>query len=246
MTRQIIVLLCFLNQVLCAQRTEVLHESGYHHDYALSSMTMIENLADTPRCKYIATVRLSGEHGDALIGNSVNLLSIKAKELGANMYIVKSYKQDEKNAEVIVRMFFAPEKFKTENDGKRIKNTVYVFNQYRGKADTAWLYVNKEKIVFDQGKFYKIDAKSDQQYNLELTPSKRGGIKILYAKPKVARFMVVPADKRKLAYIGAPGTVGVVSSGAGQGVNLYVLGFKKNQIHELDYDLGRFLIEIYK
>jgi len=228
----IFFIICLFIVKIKGQKTEVLHESGFRHEYALSSMTMIENIADTTRCKYIATVKVSGEHGDGLIGNSLNLLSMKAKQLGANMYTVQSYRQSEKDAEVIVRLFFAPEKLKKENDGKRIKNAIYVFNQYRGKEDTAYFFVNKEKTIFNQEKFYQINIVIGTVYNLEVTPTNRGGVKVLHTKPNDALFFIIPSNKKKIVTTAT--------------LNSMSIGFKRNLPVDIDYQLGRFFVEVYK
>jgi hypothetical protein len=247
MTRVVLLTIIMTGWIfVTAQKTGILHQSGYNHDYVVSSMVMFESLPDTTRSKYIATVKVTDIHNDGIIGNSLNMLKMKAKEMGANMYYVVSYTQDEKNAEVMVRLFFAGEKMLKENEDKTLKNTIFVFNQFRGKEDTAWFYMNKEKITFNQEKFYKIEAKTGQQYDLEVTPAKRGGIKILYARNKAARFIVIPATKQKI--VGANATTKGVMTHVNPGMELsaFLIGFKKNQPVEIDYDLGRFLIEIYK
>lgn len=245
--RQLLAIIFFLKLVLLfGQKTQILDQSRFKHDYLVSSTVIFESLADTASAKYIATIKVIDVHEGGIIGNSLNILKMKAKELGANMYYVLSYKQDEKNAEVLVRVFFAGEKMVKDNDKNRFKNSVYVFSQFRGNEDSAWFYLNKEKVIFDPDKFYHFNANTGKRYSIEVTPAKRGGIKILYVKSKAARFVIIPAAKNKFVRAGIANGVGIVSNGPGQGVNVFVLGYKKNDAIEINYDLGRFLAEIYK
>lgn len=246
MISKILLAIFTLAQILCvAQKTDILHQSAYKHDYAVSSPVMFEDLNDTMRGKYIATIKITDIHLDGIIGNSLNILKMKAKGLGANIYYVVSYKQDDQYTEVITRVFFAAEKMLKNNDEKKIKNTIYVFNQFRGKEDTAFFYLNNDKIIFNQEKFYRVEAKIGEPYNLEITPTKQGGLKLTYSKPKRASFIIIPANKHKIVGINAS-TKGVLTNvNPGLEIQPYLIGFKKNRPVEIDYDLGRFLSEIY-
>lgn len=105
---------------LHSQKTEVLHQSGFKHDYALSALKYIEDLRDTNRLNYVATLRISGVQDYYLaVASWHDLIKIKAKELGANSFIVSSFKEDDHSVELITRLFFAGERFLKLNALKR-------------------------------------------------------------------------------------------------------------------------------
>lgn len=227
------------------QKSVILHRSDYRHDYALSTLRMIEDVADTARCKYIATLRITGAHHDALIGEALTLMKIKAKELGANLYCITSYGEFGPEAEVTIRLFFGGNKYVEVNDAKRKQNIIVVFNHSRSKTDSGFVYVNGERKNFDQRKFHLIIQETGVKYKLQTAQKSITKLTLSRKKPKEASFVVVPS-KKVLSPVYVPtGAAAAAVVGGAVGFAVY-FAFKKNLPEKISYDMGRFLYEIYK
>lgn len=226
-----------------AQKTDVLHESGYKHDYVVSTARMLEDISDTIKCIYIATLRIYGPHNNGLAGEALTLLKIKAKELGANVYHVLSYSETENEADIRVRLLFAGTKYIDANNAKRKLNSIYIFTPHRGKNDTASVYVNGAKVNFDQKKFLKIEHEADSAYKLQVSEKSLLKLNIIRKKAREATFVVLPGGKYQPGAVVVPMTAAGVAAGAGLAI---YFTFKNNKPTTINYDVGRFLAEIYK
>ena len=115
-----ILLLVFKTFYSFSQKIQILNESGFTHDYVISSLQFIENPVDTPRLKYIATLQITGEQTHLLVvAGWLDLIKIKAKDLGANSYLVENYFEDEFSVSLKIRVYFAGENFLKANKLKR-------------------------------------------------------------------------------------------------------------------------------
>lgn len=226
-----------------AQKTDVLHESGYKHDYVVSTARMLEDLTDTIKCIYIATLKIYGAHNNGLAGEALTLLKIKAKELGANVYHVLSYSETENEADIRIRLLFAGTKYVDANNAKRKLNSLYIFPPYRGNNDTASVYVNGRKINFDQKKFLKIEPEADSSYKLQVSEKSLLKLNIIGKKAREATFVVLPGGNKGPGAVVVPMAAAGVAAGAGLAI---YFAFKNNRPSTINYDVGRFLAEIYK
>ncbi|MGZ3919529.1 MAG: hypothetical protein ACXVNM_02915 [Bacteroidia bacterium] len=217
-----------------AQKIQVLDQSSFKHDYVVSSMVYLENLGDTVRGRYIATLRIHDKHEDEIIGNWINLMSMKSKELGGNIYYVSGYKEVDEYATLDIKVYFVGEKVLKNNKLLEIKNKAYVFNQSRRKTDSAYFFLDKNKTVFDSKKFYELNIEDGKIYTLEVMPHEKGGVKEMFVTRKSASFYIIPDSKKQFtSQPGIPRT---------NGINIII---KRNRPFEIDYDLGRFLLAIY-
>ena len=89
-----------------SQNVEVLKQSNYKHDYFVTQMQYIEDISDTAKLQFIATVKISGEHHNSLLSGWYNNLKAKSKTLGANLYFIDSFSESENNSEMVVKMYF--------------------------------------------------------------------------------------------------------------------------------------------
>ncbi|MEO6305120.1 MAG: hypothetical protein ABIP51_18320 [Bacteroidia bacterium] len=221
-----------------AQKTEIVDPSGYRHNYVVSSLNYIEDLKDTTRLKYIAVLRLYGVYdNDLSIMQWLDLVKIKAKELGANSYYVVKYFETEKNANLIVKLFFAGESFLKTNKKKHIMNGAFVFNQTKFARDSAYFYLNKKKIYFSPAKYFSVPVVMKEKSIISLREEGLTPKKIFFKKDGHSRFFIIPKGPN-FVYIYTPLVVSV-------GVAI-ALKIKSNTFNELKYETGRFLLEIYK
>jgi hypothetical protein len=238
-----ILILVFKTLFFYSQKTQVLNESGFRHDYVVSSLQFIENPVDTPRLKYIATLQITGEQTHLLtVAGWFDLIKVKAKELGANSYLVEDYFEDEFSVNLKIRLYFAGENFIKANKLKRKTNSIFVFNQTRYNKDTASFYLNDKYIQFEPKKFYAFACDIAKPYYLATNESNITATKILFKKERAASFFIVPASKRSFVVNASalnPNSMGVAIYGV-------AITFRRNSAYELNYEVGRLLMEVYK
>jgi hypothetical protein len=228
---------------VCAQKTEIIHQSGFKHDYVVSKLQIIEEVADTLRLNYVAELRISGEQTHLLsVADWLSLLKTKAKELGANAYRVSGFSENETSVVLNVRLYFAGEKFIKINKQKVHKNSVVLFNQTRFNNDTASFYLNDSNIVFNAKKPYVFLAEPGKVNYIGNNSSGITARKILFKKPEESRFFIIPANKKTFVVNRSsldPNSIGLAYNGV-------ILTFGRNATYSLSYEVGRLLYEIYK
>ncbi len=232
-----------------SQKTQVLYPSGFKHDYVVSPLRYIEDLRDTTRLNYVATLVISGKQDYYLtVAGWLDLIKIKAKELGANSYFVSFYSENEVSVDLTVRLFFAGDRFLKANSLKKDSNAVVVFNQSRFNGDTGIFYMDKNEITFAAKKFQKASVIKNKVMYISTNSSDITSIKILFKKNKPSRFFVMPANKNNFNAGGdlhAPGNPGFAIR-TGFAISGVAVTFRRNTPYELNYDLGRLLIAVYK
>ena len=217
-----VIILQLLIIVIHAQDVEVLSLSSFKHDYLVSEMQYLEDRNDTGKTQYIATLKISGAHGNEIIGHWLNLLNMNAKRLGANLFYVESYVEDELKADLIVKMYFGGLNFITANTNKVDKNKIYIFNQ--------------KKITFDPKIFYTIDTKQFQLYHISSNGKKSTTVNESFPINGISVFYIIPNGKKSIIANNSP-----VIRKNGLSIN-----FKKNKPLKCKYTFGRFAMEIYK
>ncbi|MBL7909676.1 MAG: hypothetical protein JNJ41_01310 [Bacteroidia bacterium] len=224
---QLFFSLCF------PQNIEVLSQSNYKHDYFVTEMQYIEDVNDTAKLQFMASVKISGEHHNILLDHWYNLLKAKAKTVGANLYFIENVFEDENNSSVTVKMYFTGVNYIKENKKKNNKNRIFIFNQNRAKNDTAYFYLNQKKIAFDPKKYYSITTEPYKLYNVTLTNKRSKHQNHSFPKDAASVFYILPSGKKNVNDV----------TNTQNGINISI---GKNKPIELNYDLGRFLLEIYK
>lgn len=198
------VILCLLVIVIkgfnaFSQKTEVLQSSGFTHDYVVSSLQFIEAPVDTPRLKYIATLQITGEQTHLLVvAVWLDLIKIKAKELGANSYLVENYSEDESSVSLKIRIYFAGENFLKANKRKRKTNSVFVFNQTVMKRIRPVFYLNDKQMNFDSKKYYSFACDIAKPYYLANNESNITAKKHFTKKKKMRCSLLCPPVKQVL------------------------------------------------
>ncbi len=236
--RIVFFVLLFASLFCYSQKVEILDPSGFKHDYVVSTLNYIEDLKDTTRLKYICVLRMSGAYNHELsIVDWHDLLKIKAKELGANAYCILNYTEVESSAILDVKLFFAGENVIKTNKLKRKTHTALVFCQNKFAKDSAYFYLDSKKINFDPAKYYGLPITLKQKYIISINKLAVTSKKIQFKKEKESRFFVLPKAKTSVIFV-TPLVLGLAGGVA--------LAISANSFHELKYETGRFLMEIYK
>lgn len=231
-----IIILQLLIIVSHAQDVEVLTISSFKHDYLVGEMQYLEDINDTSKIQFVARLKVNGSHGNEMIGQWLNLLCMNAKRLGANLFYVESYTENDATAELIVKMYFGGLNFIKNNTTRINKNTIYVFNQSRSKSDTAHFYLNQTKTEFDARKYFTINTQPFKLYSISINGKKTTSVNQSFPKDAVSVFYVIPNNKKSIVTTNSP----VMRN---KGLSIY---FKKNKPIKCTYTFGRFALAIYK
>ncbi len=223
--------LCFF--ICFSQNIEVLKQSNYKHDYFVTELQYIEDVNDTAKLQFIASVKISGEHHNVLLDQWYNLLKAKAKTLGANLYFIENFSEDENTSAITVKMYFTGINYIKENKKKNNKNRIFIFNQSHSKNDTAYFYLNQKRIEFDAKKYYSIASEPYKLYNITVTTKRSKRQNHSFPKDAVSVFYILPSGKKNINDV----------TNTQSGINISI---GKNKPIEVNYDLGKFLMEIYK
>ncbi|MEO6303369.1 MAG: hypothetical protein ABIP51_09350 [Bacteroidia bacterium] len=218
-----------------SQSAEILNVSSFKHDYFITDLQYVEALKDTANLQYIATLKISGIHNDILLEDWHLVLKTNAKRLGANLYYIESFNEDETNATMVLRLFFAGVNFMKANKAKANKNTIYIFNEGRSKDDTAYFYLNQKKIAFDPKKYYTINTIPYKLYNISMTQKKAAKKNKSFPKDAESVFYILPLNKKS-----------VIVNSVNNTTKPAAIRIKKTKPEECNYNLGRFFLEIYK
>jgi len=228
------VLVFQISAAMCfSQEIEVLKQSAYKHDYFVTEFEYIEDVKDTARLQFMATVKISGNHNNVLLSAWYNQLKTKAKVLGANLYFIEKYVEGEAVSEMTVKMYFTGVNYLKENKTRNRKNSIFIFNQSRAKTDTAFFYLNQKKVEFNAQKYYLINTEPFKLYNITLTAKRSKKQNHSFPKDAVSVFYILPSGKKSISDI----------ANAQNGLNISI---GKNKPIEINYELGRFLLEVYK
>jgi hypothetical protein len=228
-----ILIFHFFFSVCFSQSLEVLKQSTYKHDYFVTEMQYIEDVGDTSKLQFMATVKISGEHHNTLLEHWYNLIKAKAKTLGANLYFIENFSEDENTSSITVKMYFTGVNYMHENKKKNNKNRIFIFNQSRAQNDTAYFYLNQKRIEFDAKKYYSIATEPYKLYNITLTTKRSKRQNHSFPKDAASVFYILPSGKKNVNDV----------TNTQSGINISI---GKNKPIEVNYDLGRFLMEIYK
>ena len=106
MTKIIIFLISVLTTNLFGQKIEIINKSNYTHNYALGRFQYLENIKDTGRLKYIATLRVNVINHPGNIVGVINLIHIKSKDLGANGFFLDSFSEVDSSISMTIKTYF--------------------------------------------------------------------------------------------------------------------------------------------
>ncbi|MDP1803418.1 MAG: hypothetical protein Q8L81_18790 [Bacteroidota bacterium] len=112
-----------------------------------------------------------------------------------------------------------------------------MFSQNKFAKDSAYFYLDSKKINFNPAKYYDLPITLKQKYIISINKLAVTSKKIQFKKDKDSRFFVLPKQKTNVVFV-TPLVLGLAGGVA--------LAISANSFHELKYETGRFLMEIYK
>jgi len=244
--------------LIYSQKVEILKQSGFQHEYLVKKMDYIEDINDTAKLKYIATVRIMGYtyNYPAIVIRWLTVLQSNAKKLGADAFCLKEYSEKDSVGTLIVNLYFSGEKFLKANKLKAIKNTICLFSEMDAAKDSAYFFLNKSKMFFNRRRNYLINASLNTDYNIAISDNLNTNLPVKFKKESEAKYFIVPEDKSTTttkktkrnptynsanvaAFIPLVGLVGVI------GYSL-VKNIGYNTMIELKYRDGRFMSDVFK
>ncbi|HTA61431.1 MAG TPA: hypothetical protein VK835_03205 [Bacteroidia bacterium] len=251
-------LFCLLSfKLFYGQKVEVLNKSGFEHNYVIKGMDYIEDVNDTSKLKYIATLQISGKsyHSTAIVVRWAVKFQETAKKLGANAFCLKEYIQKDSTATLVVNVYFAGNYLKI-NKQKAEKNNVYLFGTNANTYDSAYFYLNSTKKIFNSTKGFVIKTALNTDYNIAVTENKLTNLLVKYKSEKKSRYFIIPKSKtttssfkpmRNPANKGSAGLAEAAVFGGPIGIGVYVIMSNgPNRVIEIPYSYGRFMSDIFK
>jgi hypothetical protein len=152
---------------LQSQTSKIIHQSNYKHDYVIGRITYLENLKDTTRHKYIATLQIYTEYHPLYINEATNLINIKIKELGANSYYLQSF--EIKDSSIILRLkaYFINDSYFIINNTYKLKNNVFLFSDFFIENHFQSCYINDTLLVFNTKNYFQLNPKIGNTYHFK-------------------------------------------------------------------------------
>lgn len=246
----------FFTNCIFSQKVEILHQSGFKHDYIIGDLEYIEDINDTSSLKYIATVKATGKtsYWTGFVAYWLDKIQTESKKIGANSFYLEKFTLEDSIGTMVVKAYFASLKFLELNEVKRDKNNIYIFSTFTNmKADS--FYLDKNKNYLDPKKYYLLKTELNREYLLAVNPSIVPS-KIKFKKEKSSRFFIVPNKKSTLATNkmnrNPSKKDAAVMDGSILGIALYGVAGKiltnvgTNTLIELKYTDGRLMKEIFK
>jgi hypothetical protein len=252
-------LFCLLSfKFLYSQKVEILKKSGFEHNYAIKHFDYIEDINDTSKLKYIATLQVKGK-SHCYTGTAVRWmvkLQETAQKLNADAFCLKEYTEKDSVASLTINIYFAGDYYLKMNSKKINKNTVYIFGTSTQTKDTADFYLNGVKQFFSSPKTFVINTSINADYNLAVNKDKITTLLVKYKKEKKSRYFILPKSKENIvnfkamknpANKGSAGFAAAAVAGGIVGIGIYMMvSSGPNRVVEIPYRYGRFLYDIYK
>lgn len=165
--RYILIGFILLSLSASSQKIEVLNKSAFVHDYVLGSFEYIEDIRDTARLKYIATLRVNIIKNSISIISTLDRLKTKSKDLGANCYYLFSQEIKDSTITLVIKSYFAYDNFFELNKSKRKKDTIYIFGSVEIPNAYQYFYINDSSKMFLSTCFYQFVPENDKNYNIK-------------------------------------------------------------------------------
>jgi len=248
---KIFFLFLSLSAICYSQKVEILGVSGFKHNYVVGNLEYIEDIKDTARLKYIATLKVEDKtfYWTGIVIHWLDGIQTVSRKIGANSFCIEKYSGKDSIATLIVKVYFASMKFLSENELKRSRNNIILFSAFTNlEADS--FYLNKTKKYIDPKKHFLITTSLNEEYNLGvnklIAPNK-----VLFKKEKSSKFFIIP-DKKATTVTGKVGRnpsnkgVNAVSLPLVGVVGVILMNVGKNSLIELSYRDGRFMSDIFK
>jgi hypothetical protein len=252
-------LFCLLSfKLFYGQKVDILNKSGFEHNYAIKKMEYIEDVNDTSRLKYIATLRIIGKTY-YYVGTYVKWVmdfQTESKKLGANAFCLQEYTEKDSVGTLIVNVYFAGENFLKTNKLKCNTKNVYLFGERCNIKDSAFFYLNDSKQVFNSTKNYLINTSLNTDYNITVTKNKLTNTLVRYKSEKKSRYFIIPQKKTDMVSFkpmrnpvnkGSAGFATALAFGGIIGGGVYlIVSTGPNKVIEIPYIYGRLMSDILK
>jgi hypothetical protein len=252
-------LLCLLSfKLFYSQEVEILNKSGFEHNYAIKNIEYIEDIKDTSKLKYIATLRIIGKarHYTGTVVRWAVKFQETAKKMGADAFCLQEYIEKDSIGTLIVNVYFAGDYYLKANKLKADKNNIYLFGTSTHPKDSADFYLNGSKRVFNSTKNFLINASLNADYNIAVTENKLTNLLVKYTSEKKSRYFIIPKSKapttsfkpmRNPANKGSAGLAEAAIFGGPIGMGVYLIASSgSNKVIEIPYRYGRLMSEIFK
>ena len=240
--------ICLLNlNFVFAQKTEVIHQSDFKHDYVLPRSEYLENLKDTSSSKYVSTLRATCKSRPGSIGGIVTLIGMRSKELGGNVFYLSSYQEVDSSLTMIIKVYYAFKKVFDANERNRLKQKVMVYSSDKHIDRYQCFLLNDSLKCFNSRNTFEFAPKPGEKYVVRTCSGPQFLIVVISGVP-----IVIPKKtKAKIKYKeGAEMLfVGISSGGLVKKEQINPKGkmhIAKSGLGFLEYRVGRVLMEIYK
>src|SRR6185312_14198575 len=191
-------LLCLLSfNFFYGQNVEILNKSGFEHNYAIKNMEYIEDVNDTTKLNYIATLRIIGKanyYTGTVVRWAVKFQET-AKKLNANAFCLQNYIEKDSIGTLIVKVYFAGNYYLKANKLKANKNNIYLFATSSHPQDSAYFYLNGTKKTFNSTENFIVSASLNTDYNIAVTENKLTNMLVKYKPEKKSRYFIIPKNK---------------------------------------------------
>ncbi|MEO8762579.1 MAG: hypothetical protein ABI388_13100 [Bacteroidia bacterium] len=258
MKNGILLFFFFSFKLLFSQKVEILNKSGFEHNYAIKHFNYIEDINDTSKLKYIATLQVKDKN-HSYTGTVVRWMvkmQETAKKLNADAFCLKEYTEKDSMTSLTINLYFAGDYYSKINSQKMSKNAVYIFGTSIKAKDTADFYLNGAKQFFSSPKTFVINTLLNTDYNLGVNKEKITNLLVRYKSEKKSRYFILPKSKASTANFkamknpankGSAGFAAAAAIGGPIAVGVYLMASSgPNRVIEIPYRYGRFLYDIYK
>ncbi|MGZ3864295.1 MAG: hypothetical protein ACXVPN_04175 [Bacteroidia bacterium] len=245
-----------------SQHVEVLRRSDFKHDYVIGDLVYVEDIKDTSRLKYIATLQIEDKtfNWNGMVIHWLDRFQTESKKLGANTFCIDKFVRKDSTALLSIKVFFAGLSFLKENEGKRDRNNIVCFSSFNDMGRDSF-YIDKVKYNIDPQKYFTMKALAGKEYNLSVNPTIAPQKAKFKDEKKPSRYFMAPDKKgtfntntnpsnvvstppdryKKVVIILPASPAGAVGFGVG-----IIFALRGNKIVELNYRDGRFMTDLYK
>jgi len=229
-----------------AQKTKIIHQSNFKHNYVLQRAVYLEELKDTVSCKYIATLNASSPNHALYLMEVVNLVGMRSKELGGNVFFIDSYSISDSTVNLKIKIWYAFKKVFDLNTIKTHKDKLIIFSYLKLRDRCQYFYVNDSLKFLNSSYYFKLNPVTGQEY--KITACNPYGVSFPSQAFKINGMRIFL--KTNKSYVNNPGKdvtfFMIFSTEFLKGDEKNLKRFSKCGLDETEYRIGRTLMEIYE
>ena len=230
LTLSLFILLAKFN---IAQNVDIIISKNFKPLSKEKASVFIHPKTDTSSMQFVASCRGIGKDSTSLPGDLFLNIKTRARGVGANSFILRSFKYDSLKRLVIdIDAYYATESVMKVNNANYETNEVFIFGSEKINKDSFSLKINNVTKSFKSGTFLKFNLAEGEVFKLN-----KGGFtgetwKLKYKKDKAPVYLMVLGGGLGGGSLPPLGTIGVT--------------FNTGRINELTDDYGQFLIQVLK